>query len=115
MSFFFFFNVKDVIFFGLLPIQVAPMLGEEPSLLEDLVDAVLRREEFKLLLQNQKDQTAVDHDGKCYFIIPLQVFFPPVFFSLPWQKVSCIYSLKLKKYQWVYAKTAFHIPLLFVK
>lgn len=64
------------------------MLGEEPSLLQEYVDAVLRREEFKLLLQNQKDHTGVDHDGKSLFIIPLQVFFfPPVLFSLLWQKV----------------------------
>lgn len=63
------------------------MLGEEPSLLEDYVDAVLRREEFKLLLQNQKDHTGVDHDGKSLFIIPLQVFFLLCFFSLLWQKV----------------------------
>lgn len=50
------------------------MLAGEPSLLEDIVDAVLRREEFKLLLQNQKEHTGVDHDGKSLFIIRLQVF-----------------------------------------
>lgn len=48
-----------------MPIEVAPMLGEESSLLEDF--AILRREEFKLLLQNQKDHTEVDHDGKSLY------------------------------------------------
>lgn len=40
------------------------MLGEEPAILEDLVGAVLQHKEFQVLLQNQKDHTEVDHDGK---------------------------------------------------
>ncbi|XP_075889802.1 uncharacterized protein LOC142893273 [Nelusetta ayraudi] len=60
--------------------QVAPMLGEAPSFLEDFVDAVLRREEFNLLLQNQKDHSGVDHDGKPLLIIPLHIFPSVLFF-----------------------------------
>lgn len=79
--FFFSSNFKNGIhFFSLLPIQVAPMLGEAPPFLEDFVDAVLRREEFKLLLQNQKDHSGVDHDGKPLLIIPPHCFILLPFF-----------------------------------
>lgn len=79
-SFFFLHFKNGIHFVSLLSIQVAPMLGEAPSFLEDFVDAVLRREEFNLLLQNQKDHSGVDHDGKPLLIIPLHIFPSVLFF-----------------------------------
>lgn len=72
------------------------MLGEAPSFLEDFVDAVLRREEFNLLLQNQKDHSGVDHDGKPLLIIPLHIFPSVLFFIAFDRKVICIYNLELE-------------------
>lgn len=64
-----------------MSIQVAPMLGKASSFLEDFVDAVLGREELKLLLQNQKDQSGVDHHGKPTLLIVILNFFPSLFIA----------------------------------
>lgn len=77
-----FFLFKNGIYFCLMSIQVAPMLGKAPSFLEDFVDAVLGREEFKLLLQNQKDQSGVDHHGKPTLLIAILNFFSLSFYCL---------------------------------
>lgn len=54
------------------------MLGEEPSLLEDFIGAVLQHEEFKVLLQNQKGHTGVEHDGESLYY-SFSGFFPHFF------------------------------------
>lgn len=44
--------------------QVADMFGRVSSVLEECMDSVSRNEEFKTLLQYQKDLSQLDHNGK---------------------------------------------------
>lgn len=56
------------------------MLGEVSSVLEECTDSVLQHEEFKLLLQKQKDLSQVDHNGKPLLsIIPLNYYLSCLF------------------------------------
>lgn len=45
------------------------MLGEASGVLEECTNSVLQHEEFKLLLQKQKDLSQVDHNGKFLLLI----------------------------------------------
>lgn len=45
-------------------LQVAFMLGEEPSVVEDCLQPVSQFEDIKTMLQYQRDLSQLDHSGK---------------------------------------------------